>query len=107
VEFIEEVSGEFAIVIYALDNEIIDWQKKAGSPDIEDYKHHNVHIGNVFAGEAFGRTFVNGPVSAGQKFEKDFSYQLPEDLPKEDMHVLIFVVDKGTEEVLQVIKHEI
>ena len=106
VEFREDISGEFAIVIYALDNEIIDWQKN-GSTDDPDYHHHNVHIGNVFAGEAFGRTFVNGPVTVGQKFEKDFSYQLPADLPKEDMHFLIFVVNKGTEEVLQVIKHEI
>ncbi|MDX1348944.1 MAG: Omp28-related outer membrane protein [Putridiphycobacter sp.] len=106
MEFLEDVSGEFAVVIYAIDNEIIDWQKNGGQ-DIPDYKHHNVHIGNVFAGESFGRTFINGAVEAGQKFEKDFSYQLPADLPKEDMHFLIFVVDKGTEEVLQVIKHEI
>ncbi len=107
VEFVEATSGEFALVIYAIDNEIIDWQKDVVSGDIENYKHHNVHIGNVFDGETFGRVFINGPVEVGDKFEKDFSYVLPEGLAREDMHFLIFVVDKGTEEVLQVIKHEI
>ncbi|MFK8045425.1 MAG: Omp28-related outer membrane protein [Crocinitomicaceae bacterium] len=106
VEFLAAVDGEFAVVIYAVDNEVIDWQK-VNITDMPDYKHHNVHIGNVFAGETFGRTFVNGPVAVGEKFRNDFSYQLPVDLPKEDMHFLIFVVNKGSEEVLQVIKHEI
>lgn len=108
VEFLTPMSGEFAIVVYALDNQIIDWQKKPGqNGDVEFYNHHNVHIGNVFAGESFGRTLINGDVSSGQKIEQAFSYQLPVGLPKEDMHFLIFVVDKGTEEVFQVIKHEI
>ncbi|MFD1551639.1 hypothetical protein DNU06_02955 [Putridiphycobacter roseus] len=105
IEFLTALTGEYAVVIYALENEVIDWQKVL-SDDVEDYKHHEVHRGNVFAGETFGRVFVNGDVIAGQKFEKDFTYNVPAGITNADMHFLVYVYDKSTEEILQVIKYE-
>lgn len=106
IEFLSDLSSEYAIVIYAIENKIIDWQK-FGSDDIEFYKHHNVHIGNVFAGESFGRVFSNEEVSAGKKFNQTFSYKIPDGLDKNTMHFQIYVYDKATEEILQVIEHKI
>lgn len=105
VDFLSATSGEFAIVIYAIENKIIDWQKN-GTVDQEDYEHHNVHIGNVFAGESFGRVLVNDEISAGQKFYNDFSYEIPEGLDNTKMHFQIYVYNKATEEILQVIEHK-
>lgn len=105
VEFLTDLSGEYAIAIYALENEIIDWQKYGGD-NLEFYKHHNVHIGNVYAGESFGRVFSNEEVKAGRKFNQTFSYKIPNDLDGDSMHFQIYVYNKATEEILQVIEHK-
>ena len=103
-EFLADMNGEYAMVIYAIQDEIIDWQKD-GAEEHEDYKHHHVHIGNVFKGESFGRVLNNGELKAGEKFQQNFSYKIPDGLDGDTMHFLIYVYDKTTEEVLQVIKH--
>ncbi len=105
VEFLQDLIGEYAIVIYAIENSRIDWQKVL-STDVEDYEHHDIHIGNVFAGESFGRVFVNAEVSTGAKFKNHFSYNVPAELDNTSMHFLAYVYDKSTEEILQVIKIE-
>ncbi|MFK8039232.1 MAG: Omp28-related outer membrane protein [Crocinitomicaceae bacterium] len=104
VDFLKATSGEYAIVVYAIQDKIIDWQLN-GSATEENYEHHNVHIGNVFEGESFGRVLVNDEVKAGEKFYNDFSYKIPEGLDGTKMHFQIYVYDKATEEILQVIEH--
>ncbi len=103
-EFLEDMDGEYSIVIYAIQNKIVDWQKVL-SADVEDYEHHDVHIGNVFAGESFGRTLTGDEVRKNDKFTNDFSYKIPDGLDGTSMHFLIYVYDKGSNEILQVIKH--
>ncbi len=103
-EYINDLSGEYNIVVYALQNQIIDWQKEFGVGDIPDYDHHNVHIGNIFS-ETWGRTVSDRGTSAGTKIVTDFSYELPQGLTNNDMHFIIYVYDKETYEVLQVIDH--
>lgn len=102
-EFINELEGEYNIVVYAIENKIIDWQKDI-SGDIENYEHHNVHIGNVF-NETWGRTVGSGTIQAGTKVVTDFSYKVPEGLDNTKMHFIIYVYDKETYEVMQVIDH--
>jgi len=104
-KFLEDVDGEYSIVVYAIQNQIIDWQL-VGSVDKEFYHHNDVHIGNVYEGESFGRGIANGVITTGSKFQKDFSYKVPEGLTNSDMHFLIYVYDKNSNEILQVIKHE-
>ncbi len=103
-EFLADKDGEYSIVIYAIQNLIIDWQL-VGAVEDEFYKHHDVHIGNVFAGEALGRIVASGSITQGAKFQNDFSYVVPDGLTSDDMHFLIYVYDKGSDEILQVIKH--
>ena len=103
-EFINDMEGNYNIVVYILQNEIIDWQIN-GTEYIENYQHRNVHLGNMF-GETWGRSVGSGSISAGTKVHNDFSYKLPDGLTNDDLHLLIYVYDKATYEVMQVIEHE-
>ena len=105
-EFLSDLQGDYNIVGYVIQKKIIDWQLIFGEGPVADYEHHNVHIGNLF-GETWGRNIVSGQVSAGTKLESEFSYQIPSGLEKDDLHFLIYVYDKSSYEVKQVIKHEI
>ncbi|MCG8575664.1 MAG: Omp28-related outer membrane protein [Flavobacteriales bacterium] len=104
-EFINNLEGEYNIVVYILQKSIVDWQLKFGEGDIPDYNHHNVHIGNMF-GETWGRSVASGSISAGTKVQTDFSYQIPDGLTKDDILSLIYVYDKSNYEVMQVIEHK-
>lgn len=103
-EFLENMDGDYNIVIYCIQNEVIDWQLDAGT-DVENYHHHNVHIGNVYD-ETWGRAVATGQISAGTKIEQEFSYKVPDGLTNNDMHFIIYVYDKATYEILQVIEND-
>lgn len=103
-DFEVSMTGDFNIVVYAIENERIAPQI-VGVEDVEDYHHHNIHRGNVF-GETWGRSVASGEISAGTKVVTNFSYEVPADLNNENMHFFIYVYDKETYEILQVIKHE-
>lgn len=102
-EFLADAEGNYNIVVYAVRNEIIAPQKN-GVERIPDYKHHNVHVGNIF-GEVWGRSVSSGFVQQGTKITTDFSYQLPNGVSNDDMHFLVLVFNRETYEVKQVIKH--
>lgn len=103
-DFETSLTGDYNIVVYAIENERIAPQI-VGVDDVEDYHHHNIHRGNVF-GETWGRGVANGEISAGTKVVTNFSYAVPADLNNENMHFLIYVYDKANYEILQVIEHE-
>jgi hypothetical protein len=101
-EFKKDLIGNFNIVTYVIDNEIIDWQLD-GSNYIENYHHHNVFLGTI-DGEAWGRNIATNPKN-GDKFETDYAYVLPNNVTTDSIHFLSYVYDVDTYEVLQVIKH--
>lgn len=103
-DFETTTTGDYNIVVYAIENERVAPQLVT-TDRVEDYHHHNIHRGNVF-GETWGRNVANGDIVAGTKIVTNFSYELPDDLTNETMHFIIFVYDKTTYEVMQVIKHE-
>lgn len=103
-QFLESMSGDYSLVVYAIQNDVVSPQL-IGTERDEDYHHHNVHIGNVF-GETWGRTIASGDIQSGTKITTDLSYEVPEGLTNEDMHFQIYVYDKSTYEILQVIEHE-
>jgi hypothetical protein len=103
-EFITDLKGKYNVVVYAVQDEIIDWQYDWALGDIPDYKHHNVHIGNVF-NETWGRSVGSGEIAGGTKVVTDFSYKIPVGITKDDMHFVIYVYKRDTYEVMQVIDH--
>ena len=101
-QFLEDLSSNYNIVTYAIQNEVIEWQDVDGE-DVEDYHHHNVFLGCV-DGEAWGTSIASQPKS-GEKFETTYSYVLPTGIAKDEIHFLTYVYDVNTYEILQVIKH--
>ncbi|MBD3636171.1 MAG: Omp28-related outer membrane protein [Crocinitomicaceae bacterium] len=104
IEFLEDLTGSYSTVVYLLEEKIVDWQDVNGTAD-SLYEHHNVFVGCI-DGLAWGRS-ISGGTSTGDKTYFDYSYTLPSGKDNTDYHLLIYVYDVATYEILQVIKHEI
>lgn len=102
-EFLEDLTGDYNLVVYVLENEVVDFQDSA-SIILDDYHHNNVFRG-CMDGLAWGRT-VTGSHLTGEKTYYDYSYKFPTGQINTDYHFLIYVYDVATYEVLQVIKYE-
>lgn len=107
-EFIQESTGTYNIVIYALENLFVGPQlyfDGMSTYTIEDFEHHDIHRGNLFD-ETWGRGIASGTETVGTKIRNDFSYKLPDGLTNTDMHFLVIVYNRETYEIEQVIKHK-
>lgn len=102
VEFLEDLTGNYNTVVYLIENDILDWQDVNSYDSL--YHHHNV-MQDCIDGLPWGRT-ISGGTETGNKTYFDYSYKLPSGKTNEDYHLLIYVYDLDTYEVLQVIKHE-
>lgn len=102
IEFLNDLPGNYNVVTYVIQNEIIDWQDDLGT-DVSDYHHHNVLLGCI-DGLAWGQNIATDP-GAGNKVLVDYSYSLPTGLAREDMHFVSYVYNVETYEILQAIKH--
>lgn len=102
-QFLEDLTGNYSIVTYVVDNEIIEWQDNAGTYD-EHYHHHNVLLGTI-DGLTWGQSLATNP-KAGDIFQTDYAYELPTGLNNDSIHFLSYVYDVDSYEILQVIKHE-
>lgn len=105
-EFLNDISGNYNIVVYVIENEFIAPQTMPDNSTNSTYKHHDIHLGNLF-NETWGRPVGNGEITAGTKVKTDFSYLIPDGLTKDDIHFLVSVINRDTYEVMQVIKHKI
>ena len=103
-EFLEDMTGNFNIVTYAVENEVITWQLMPDLTEDEFYHHHNPFIGCI-DDLAWGQSLVTNPVM-GDNFQTDYAYELPSGLSNTDMHFVSYVYNVETYEIMQVIKHE-
>lgn len=117
VELKEEITNDLYQVVYLVEDSMVSIQKTLGSwtPPYQDvnYVHRDIHRGCI-DGLSQGRKLTDamkvdkfGDPISGDKYYLNYSYKLPDQYNKENMHLLIFVYDKTTKEVLQVIKQEI
>ena len=103
-EFLEDLSGdEYNMVVYMLENEVVDFQDNGGTI-VDDYEHHNIFRGCI-DGLPWGRT-VSGTHVAGEKTYYNYSYKFPTGQTNTDYHMLIYVYNVNTFEILQAIKYE-
>ncbi len=103
-EFLEDLTGDYNLSVYLIENSTIDFQDNAGVV-VEDYHHHNVFRGCI-DGLAWGQS-IPGDHVTGEKKYFDYSYSLPTGSTNTDYHLLIYVHDVATYEILQVIKHDL
>jgi hypothetical protein len=103
-EFLEDLTGNYNAVVYLLEDEVTDWQDVNGFAD-SLYKHHDI-LRDCIDGLPWGRP-LSGGTETGNKTYLDYSYKLPVGQTNDDYHLLIYVYDQATYEILQVIKHEL
>ncbi len=106
-------------VVYLIEDSLVApqitpsaWTQFPGGYDPE-YVHRNIMRG-CLDGKSFGRKLIssmkvdkNGNVLTGNKYYLNYSYKLPEQYNKDNMHLLIFVYDGETNQILQVIKQDL
>jgi hypothetical protein len=103
-EFLQDLAGEYNLSVYLIENSVVDFQDSLGNV-LEDYHHHNVFRG-CLDGLAWGQS-IPGDHTTGEKKYFDYSYSLPTGTTNGDYHLLIYVHDVETYEILQVIKQDL
>jgi hypothetical protein len=96
---------DLKIVAQLHQDSIIRPQDIGGAID-ENYVHRDILIGCLDQ-FAFGRTLSSDYLDANGKYYYDYSYKLPTEFNKDNMHLIIYVRDAVTEEVYQVIKQSL
>ena len=71
-----------------------------------EYVHRNIMRGCI-DGKAFGRTLAAADLNTNGNYYLNYSYRLPDQFNADNMHIMIYVYDKTTMEVYQVITEEI
>ncbi|MES2800208.1 MAG: Omp28-related outer membrane protein [Bacteroidota bacterium] len=109
VEKIDGALGDLAMVVYMLEDSLVGDQKMSDNSHNSSYVHRDIMRGCV-DGRTWGRTLSSDDL-IGDKYYLDYSFVVPNQLDgnynADNMHVLIYVYDKQTLEIYQVIKQKI
>ncbi len=104
-------------VVYLIEDSLIAPQTTPSNwpvPNLDvNYVHHDIHRGCI-DNLALGRKLTNsdkkdkeGKIIEGNKYYLNYSYKLPVDYNPNNMHLLIYVYNKSSKEIYQVIKQKI
>jgi hypothetical protein len=106
------ITNELGIVVCMMEDSLIGQQSVNGIPDpVTDYVHRDIFRGSI-DGQTWGRTLTDDLMTNG-KYYVNYSGIVPDQLAPqgqatthnaENMHLLIYVYDKTTLEIYQVIK---
>jgi hypothetical protein len=108
VDVIDNSLTDLGIVVYVVEDSMVAPQKDITAPGGQNltYVHKDILRGTI-DNAAFGRTLSSSYLNANGNYYVNYSYQLPSDLDPDNTHLLIYVYDKVTYEVYQVIKQDI
>ena len=105
----QNLSNELGIVAYLLEDSLVGDQKMSDNSHNSSYVHRDIHRGNL-NNQAFGRTLSADDLTNG-KYYVNYSFVVPNQLDgnynADNMHLLIYVYDRVTWEIYQVIKQKI
>ena len=103
------------MVAYMIEDSLVAPQLDAGT-FVPDYVHRDIMRGTL-SGQVLGRDIISGTFDeANDKYYLDYSYVVPDQLAPQgqpttynvaNMHLLVYVYDKTTLEIYQVIKKDI
>lgn len=118
IELLNNLKEELYQVVYLVEDSIISPQSTPSNwsfPNNTDlnYVHKDVHRGCI-DGKGMGRQLKDenkvdkdGNTIDGDKYYLNYSYKLPIEYNAENMHLLIYVYNKTTKEIYQVIRQAI
>jgi hypothetical protein len=109
VEKLDNALGDLGIVVYMIEDSLVGDQKMSDNSHNSSYIHRDILRGCVDE-LTWGRTLTDDLMVNG-KYYVNYSFVVPDQLDgthnPENMHVLIYVYDKTTLEIYQVIKQKI
>ncbi|MCG3167732.1 MAG: hypothetical protein POELPBGB_03527 [Bacteroidia bacterium] len=101
VEFLSALSGEYKLSVFLTEDSVINWQKDydATPSDIPDYVHRHM-LRTSFNG-TWGEIIGTAPIAAGSSDIKRYSITLNSGWNSEHLHIVAFVYNTATYEVIQ------
>lgn len=96
----------YRLVVYVIQDSLVDWQKMPDNSDNEFYIHRDKHLGSIDH-RVWGSLIFDKASKQGDKVRVDYSYKLPNGIDKGNLYFLIYAYNTETYEVMQVIKQEI
>jgi hypothetical protein len=94
------------MVVYVIQDSLVDWQLMPDNTGNEFYVHRDKHLGSI-DNNPFGVEVFNVDTPSGNKVILDYSYPIPTNLATDNMHFLIYLYDVATYEILHVIKQKV
>lgn len=101
----QNLTDDLALVIYVVEDSMVSPQSGLNGI-IPNYTHRNILRGTI-NNEPFGHVLELADMEQNGKYYYFSSYHIPADLDINNLHLLIFVRNTTTQEILQVIKHEL
>jgi len=101
----QTLTNELGIAVYLIEDSLIAKQQLVGTYD-NNYVHRDILRGCI-DGSAFGKTLTADYLDANGKYYVNYAYRLPDQYNPDNMHLVIYVYDKTTYEIYQVIKEHL
>lgn len=114
-ESLANIEGRYNMVVYLIQNEIVDWQLDyiSDPQNIEFYPHKDVLIDNIngtYGDQLFASTSV-----IGESFQNHYTYEVPEETevegsdPGDDtgLSLIVYLMNRDTYEIIQVIEKSV
>ncbi len=98
--------NDLAQVVYLVEDSVISPQLMPDLSTNDTYVHRDILRGCI-DGKAFGKTLVAADLDANGKYYLNYAYKLPDGYDPDNMHLLIYVYDKTTYSIYQVIKQKV
>ncbi|MGV3613636.1 MAG: Omp28-related outer membrane protein [Fluviicola sp.] len=100
------LTNQLAIVVYVCEDSLIAPQLMPDLTYNPTYVHRDI-LRDCIDGNAFGRVLAASDLGSNGKYYVNYTYALPSQYNVDNMHYLIYVYDKVTEEIYQVIEQHL
>lgn len=97
---------DLKIVTQFIENKFIGKQKLPAGQHDDAYVFHNILRGTL-DDAPFGQTVSTKTANSEGYFQFDYSYQIPTNFSPDNCHVVVYVMNKNTYEILQAVKIEL
>ena len=112
-EFVQNLTGDFNLVIYVIEDSIVDWQINgaAGDPtyplntNVENYIHRHVLRETVTG--TWGTEIAVGGVTIGETNVTGFNVNIKPEWNQAKISFVAYVYNDATKEILQTIEHKL
>lgn len=100
------LTNPLAVVVYVCEDSLVAPQLMPDLTRNANYIHRDI-MRDCIDGNAFGRVLTASDLGSNGKYYVNYTYQLPSQYNVDNMHYLIYVYDKTTEEIYQVIEQHL